>query len=176
MVGWTTFGGIDRIKERRALSLAANMLQVRLYERLREAEGATYSPTAISSTSQVFPDWGIFYAAAEIPPESADTFFRIAREVVADLAAKPASPDEFARAQNPVISGIERRLRTNGYWLNAMEGWIGKPELIDQTRSFLSDYATMTAEDVQAAVAKHVTDAGDWSMLVLPGKANGGGH
>ncbi|MFC7499054.1 M16 family metallopeptidase [Enterovirga sp. GCM10030262] len=176
VVGWTTFGGTDRIKERRALSLAANMLQVRLYERLREAEGATYSPTAISSTSQVFPDWGIFYAAAEIPPESADTFFRIAREVVADLAAKPASPDEFARAQNPVISGIERRLRTNGYWLNAMEGWIGKPELIDQTRSFLSDYATMTAEDVQAAVAKHVTDAGDWSMLVLPGKANGGGH
>ena len=57
-----------------------------------------------------------------------------------------------------------------------MEGWFGKPELIDQTRSFLSDYATMTAEDVQAAVAKHVTDAGDWSMLVLPGKANGGGH
>ena len=57
-----------------------------------------------------------------------------------------------------------------------MEGWTETPELIDQTRSFLSDYATMTAEDVRAAVAKHVTDAGDWSMVVLPGKAADGGH
>jgi hypothetical protein len=37
-------------------------------------------------------------------------------------------------------------------------------------RTFLSDFRDMTAEDVRAAVARHVTDAGDWSMLVLPAK------
>ena len=155
--------------------MAANMFEVRLYERLRVVEGASYSPNAVSNTSEVFPDWGIFYASAQIRPESADTFFRIAREIIADMAAKPASPEEFARAQNPITSGIRRRLRTNAYWLNAMENWIEHPELIDQTRSFLSDYAEMTAEDVRAAVAKHVTDAGDWSMIVLPSKAEGRG-
>src|SRR3546814_14260236 len=89
------------------------------------------------------------------------------------MAAKPAATDEFSRAQNPITSGIERRLRTNAYWLNAMEDWIEHPELIDQTRSFLADYATMTPEDVRAAVAEHVIDRGDWSMLVLPSKAKG---
>jgi zinc protease len=130
---------------------------------------------AVSDTSQTFPDWGVFYAMAQIEPESADTFFRIAREIIADMAAKPATPDEFARAQNPITSGIRRRLRTNAYWLNAMENWIDQPELIDETRSFLSDYADMTPEDVRNAVAEHVTDAGDWSMLVLPSKAKGSG-
>jgi predicted Zn-dependent peptidase len=91
------------------------------------------------------------------------------------MAARPAAPDEFARAQNPIVSGIQRRLRTNAYWLNAMENWLRHPELIDQTRDFLSDYAEMTPEDVRAAVAKHVADAGDWSMLVLPSKAKGSG-
>ncbi|PWG03148.1 M16 family metallopeptidase [Sphingosinicella humi] len=175
IIGWNTFGGTANIKQRRALSMAANMFEVRLYERLRVIEGASYSPNAASSTSESFPDWGIFYAASAISPESVDTFFRVAREIVADMAAKPASPEEFARAQNPILSGIQRRLRTNAYWLNAMENWLRHPELIDQTRDFLSHYEEMTPEDVRAAVAQHVTDAGDWSMLVLPSKAKGSG-
>jgi zinc protease len=176
VVGWNTFGGTDRIRERRALSLAANMFQVRLFDRLREQEGASYSPTAASSTSEQLPEWGIFYAASELKPQSADTFFRIAREIVADLAARPAAADEFERAQNPVVSGIERRLKTNSYWVSEIENWSRDPKLVDRTRSFLSDYSSMTAEEVRAAVAKHVADSGDWSMLVLPGKAASGGN
>jgi zinc protease len=176
VIGWSTFGGIDRRKDRRALALAANMLQVRLFERLREAEGASYSPSALSSSSEDTPSWGIFYAASELKPESAATFFRIAREIVADLAAKPAAPDEFERAKNPVLTGIERRLRTNVYWLSALEDWARQPEMIDYIRSFPADYRTMTAEDVRAAVARHVADAPDWSMLVLPAKKGSGGQ
>jgi zinc protease len=170
LIGWTTFGGTDRIRERRALVMAAHLLQVRLFERLREAEGSSYSPSAVSTTSQDYRDWGIFYAASELRPESADDFFRIAREIVADLAAKPAAEDEYARARNPILSGIERRVKTNGYWLESMEDWISQPELIEQTRSYYADYEALTAEDVRAAVAKHVCDAGDWSMLVVPGR------
>ncbi|HEX8443397.1 MAG TPA: insulinase family protein [Allosphingosinicella sp.] len=176
VIGWSTFGGIDRRMDRRALALAANMLQVRLFERLREAEGASYSPNALSSSSEDMPSWGIFYAASELKPESAPTFFRIAREIVADLAAKPAAPDEFERAKNPVLTGIERRMRTNAYWLNALEDWVRQPEMIDYIRSFPADYQKMTAEDVRAAVARHVADAPDWSMLVVPAKKGGGGQ
>jgi len=173
LIGWTTLGGRDHILERRALALAANMFQVRLFDRLREEEGATYSPSASHQSSEAFPEWGIFYAAAEIRPASADTFFRIAREIVADLAARPALPDEFARAQNPVVAGIERRLATNGYWAGAIEDWIDHPEKIDQTRHYLEHYRRMTAEDVRDAVARRVADAGDWSMLVLPARGSG---
>jgi zinc protease len=174
MLGWSTFGGVERMRERRALRLAGNMAQVRLFEKLRDVEGATYSPSAGASSSEVFPDWGIFYAAAEIRPERADLFFRLARETVADLAARPAEADEFARALNPVVSGIERQMKTNGYWLSAMEGWSRDPRLIDQTRTILSDYRSMTAGEVRDAVARHVADEGDWSILVLPARLLGG--
>jgi len=176
LIGWTTFGGTDRTREMRALALAANMFRVRLFERLREEEGASYSPAAVSTTSDELKDWGIFYAASELRPESAQSFFRIAREIVSDLATKPASAEEFSRAQNPVVSGIERRLKTNAYWLSEMENWSRDPKLVDRTRAYLKDYASLTAEEVRAAVARHVADAGDWSMLILPGKASGGGN
>lgn len=170
LIGWSTLGGRDNIQGRRALALAANIFQVRLFDRLREAEGATYSPNASHASSETFPNWGAFYAAAEIRPERAPAFFRAAREIVADLAANPVQPDEFARAQNPVISGIERRLATNAYWIEALENWVETPAEIDNVRSYLSTYREMTPEDVRRAVATWVADQGDWSMLVLPAR------
>ena len=173
LIGWSTFGGTGRIRERRALALAANIFQVRLFDRLREEEGATYSPSASANSSESFPAWGIFVAAAEIRPESSATFFRIAREIVADLATRPVAPDEFARAQNPVTSGLGRQVKTNGYWLSALEKWTTEPVLIEHARSHLSDYKGMTPADVRAAVAAHVAEKGDWSMLVVPENAPG---
>lgn len=173
LIGWSTLGGIETIRDRRALALAANIFQVRLFDRLREAEGATYSPSAAHLSSETFTQWGIFYAAAEISPGRADAFFRAAREIVADLAANPVLPDEFARAQNPALSGIERRIATNAYWAEAISNWIEEPREIDNVRDYLSTYREMTAEDVRRAVAAFVADDGDWSMLVLPDR-NGG--
>lgn len=168
MLGWSTFGGTKGLRERRALSLAANMVRERLTEQLRDAEGATYTPAAGTNSSQDFPAWGIFYAGAEVKPERTDLFFRTARAIVADMAAKPASSDEFARAINPVLSGLERAQHTNAYWVAALEEWSRRPERIEQVRTQLSDYRSMTAEEVRKDVAAYVTKAPDWSMLVLP--------
>ena len=173
LIGWSTLGGRDRTRERRALALAANIFQVRLFDRLREDEGATYSPSAAHIGSESFPEWGIFYAGAEIGPERSDAFFRAAREIVADLAARPVAPDEFARAQNPVVSGIERRLATNGYWVGALENWVASPQDIANVRTYLDDYRSLTPEDVRSAVATWVADQGDWSMLVVPARDDG---
>jgi len=170
LIGWSTLGGVDHIRERRALALAANMFEARLFDRLREEEGATYSPDASHVSAEAFPAWGVFYAAAEVRPANAQTFFRIAREIVADLAARPAQPDEFARAQNPIISGIERVVATNAYWAGALENWERSERDIENVRTYLADYRALTPEDVRRAVATYVTEQGDWSMLVLPAR------
>ena len=69
-----------------------------------------------------------------------------------------------------MVSGIERRLRTNGYWSGTMEDWSREPYLIEHTRTYLADYKSLTPEEVRSAVAKWVTDEGDWSILILPAK------
>lgn len=173
-LGWTTFGGHERRRERRALGIAANIAQARLMERLRDSEGASYSPSATVQSSYDFPEWGFFFAGSEIRPERADLFFRLAREIVADLAARPVSADEWQRAINPVVTGIERRLKTSAYWAGTMEDWSREPWLIEHTRTYLADYKSLTPEEVRAAVTKWVADEGDWSILVLPAKTPNG--
>jgi len=176
LVGWTTRGSAAPVRDRRALAVAAGILRTRMFDRLREEEGATYSPSFSSSGSEIFPDWGIFVAEGQVRPESVAAFLRIAREQVADLARSPASAEEFARALNPAVSGIERSLKTNGYWVGRLADWLSRPELIEQTRTHLSDYKVLTPEAVRAAVAAYVADEGDWSMIVLPDKAKANGN
>ncbi|HEX8482129.1 MAG TPA: insulinase family protein, partial [Allosphingosinicella sp.] len=173
-LGWTTFGGTEGRRERRALSLAANIAGARLMERLRDSEGASYSPSATVQTSYRFPEWGFFFAGSEIRPERADLFFRLAREIVAELARTPASADEWQRAINPVVSGIERRLKSNAYWMGTMEDWSREPYTIEHSRTYLDDYKSMTPEEVRLAVRKWVADEGDWSILVLPARPGSG--
>jgi zinc protease len=170
LIGWSTLGGVEHIRERRALALAANMFETRLFDRLREQEGASYAPDAAHLAADAFPHWGVFYASAELRPAAVETFFRIAREIIADLAARPPAADEFERAINPVITGIERRLATNAYWVDALEDWVSSPRDIENVRTYLADYRALTPEDVRRAVATYVTDQGDWSMVVLPAR------
>jgi zinc protease len=172
LIGWATLGGNERTGERRALAMAANIFEARLFDRLREQEGATYAPSGTHLGAEAFPAWGIFYASAEIRPASAPTFFRIAREIVADLAARPVSEDEFTRARNPIVTGIERRLATNAYWVGALENWHSSARDIENVRTYLADYRALTPDDLRRAVANFVADQGDWSMLVLPARAS----
>ncbi|HEX5181942.1 MAG TPA: insulinase family protein [Allosphingosinicella sp.] len=170
MLGWSTFGGTQGFRDQRGLIVAADILQERLIEQLRDADGATYTPEAGATSSQDFPAWGVFYAGAEVRPERTDLFFRTARAIVADMARRPAGADEFARALNPVLSGLERAQHTNAYWLGALQEWSRRPERIEQTRTRFSDYRSLTPEEVRRDVAAYVADAPDWSMLVLPAR------
>jgi zinc protease len=170
-IGWSTLGGAERLRDRRALGLAANIFRTRLFERLREAEGTSYSPAATHVGSDAFTNWGIFYAAGELRPESIPAFFRAAREIAADMAANPVPAEEFTRAQNPVLSGIERTLATNGYWVRTLSQFARRPGAIADARAYLSDYRGLTPGDVRAAMARFVADEGDWSMIVEPSAA-----
>jgi zinc protease len=116
----------------------------------------------------------VFAATSQIAPDKVDAFLRIAREEIAKMAREPVPRDEFERALNPGIAGIERSRKTNGYWMTNIAAWTRRPEMIEQTRNHLSGYKAVTPDAVRAAMAAYVADDGDWSMIVLPEKkANG---
>ena len=51
VIGWSTLGGIEHVRERRALSARREHDRRReLFDRLREDEGATYSPSAAATS------------------------------------------------------------------------------------------------------------------------------
>ena len=98
-----------------------------MIDRVRVAEGVTYSPSASGSPSDVFPTYGFVSASVETPPAKIDGLYTTIREITADLRAKGPTQDELDRAIKPRVEGFTKAQQTNEYWLTWVSGAAADP-------------------------------------------------
>jgi len=137
-------------------------------DELREAQGATYSPSVNYAHSLTWTGWGYVGANVEVPPAKLDDFFRDVGRIAADLRAKPPTADEMARAKKPRIDQIERARLTNQYWLNDLSGAQVDPRRLDFIRQLVPGTERVSAQDVQRAAAFALEDARAFRLEVKP--------
>jgi zinc protease len=155
-------------KEARTLSLAVQVFQGRLIERVRIAEGATYSPSAASRPSDDFPGYGVISASVETPPARIEGFFQAVSAITADLRDHPISADELDRARKPRLEQIEKAQATNAYWMGRMADAEDDPRRLNLARETLPSYRSITAADIQAAARKYLRDDTAFKLVVVP--------
>ncbi|MBN8814080.1 MAG: insulinase family protein [Sphingomonas sp.] len=168
LIAWPTGGGVDGIAESRKLEVLAQVFSDRLFDRLRTESGASYSPSVQSSWPTGLSGGGRVMAIGQVPPDKTELFFRLSREIAADLAKNPISEDELRRVKEPMIQYVLRSSTGNGFWLNLLGGATYDPRLIDAARSIIVDYNGITATELQAVAAKYLRPDKDWTMEVLP--------
>jgi zinc protease len=166
LVAWPTTGFFGDMARARAASLAGDILQNRILDKVRIAEGSTYSPQTAVDFSQVFPDYGFALTQVETPPAEIPLFFDDVAAIAAELAAAPPSADELERVKNPRIAGIEKAQLTNSYWLERLAGSIADPRRLALIRTTLPDYEKITAADIQAAAARWLVPGRAWKLVV----------
>jgi len=166
LVAWPTTGFFTDMAKTRAANLAGDILQNRIVDKVRIAEGSTYSPETRVDFSQVFPDYGFAFTAVETPPEKIGPFFDDVAAMASELGQRPPTPDEMERARNPRIAGIEKAQLTNEYWLQFLSGSIADPRRLELIRTTLDDYRKLTAADVQAAAARWFAPGRAWKLVI----------
>lgn len=167
MIAWPTTGALDDLPGARALAVAATIFQTRLFDRFREAEGGSYSPSAASSQSVDYPKYGLFTVTSQLRVDRIADFERAVREIATDLATKPPTADEVARAVTPIVSGNQRALRTNAYWLGALDADIDDPRVREQQKTLISGYHAVNPAAVRAAAAKWLANSPALRIHVL---------
>jgi zinc protease len=172
MVAWPTEDFLSDTQRARTISLLGAVLQLRLTEQLRKAESVTYSPSAGSSASSVFPHYGYLSARVELPPGKLDGFFADVARITADLRAKPVTADELERAKLPAFDDLDKRRHTNAYWLNALAGAQADPREIAAIRTSEPQVQRVTAEDIQKAAQTYLKDDRAWKLEVKPAGAH----
>ncbi|MBE7218455.1 MAG: insulinase family protein, partial [Caulobacteraceae bacterium] len=172
---WPLTGFYADPQAARTLDVAAQVLETRLVEKVRMAEGATYSPNADATQSQVFPRYGDLQALVETPPAKIDGFWRDLSAIAADMRARPPSADELARAKKPILETLMKQRQSNEFWLQRLDRAWSDPRSLDAIRSQLPDLERVTAADVQAAARARLEDAKLWRLIVRsPTPAPGG--
>ncbi|MGD9810064.1 MAG: M16 family metallopeptidase [Sphingobium sp.] len=170
-IAWPTGTGIARAKEARQLDILAQIINDRLFEKLRAVDGAAYSPSAASDWPLAFDKGeGYMLVTSQLKPDRIDYFFGLAREIATDLAAHPVSDDELQRVLAPTRQLLARASTGNVFWMNQLEGATRDPRYVALMRSMPRDMLTVTAADLQALAAKYLVDAKSYSVVVLPEK------
>ena len=172
-VAWRGPGFYADPRRARVLSLLREVLKVRLTEEFREAQGATYSPNAGSSFSNVFPEFGFLSASSETRPELVEDFFRTLDEVVAEIADGKITEDAVNRARTPLVKGLETSRLANAFWTGTIADLQSEPRGIDAIRSQIPDFTSVTREELVAAARTWLRPEGRVEIRILPEAARG---
>ena len=173
VIGWPTGGGIDGIGDSRRLDVLAQVFGDRLFERLRQTAGASYSPSVGSQWPLGTPGGGRLLAIGQVTPDKVGYFFRLSREIAADLVARPIPPDELQRILRPMAQYIVRASSGNQFWLLQMGGAAFDDRRTAATRTLASDFVSITPAQLQAVAAKYLKPDKDWTLAVVPRTAAG---
>ncbi len=170
VLAWPTGGGLADIYESRKLDILAAIFSDRLFDQLREAEGASYSPNVSSQWPVGMNTGGSFVVVSQLKPESTEKFYAIARRIATELASTPVTADELARAVTPMRQMIARASSGNTFWLAQLGGASADPRKIEALRSLPTDYARITPAELQASAARWLVPAKSFAMVVVPEK------
>lgn len=170
VIAWPTGSGLDGAAEGRRLDILAQIFTDRLFERLRNAAGASYSPQVASQWPYGLNGGGRIVAMGKVPPDKVSFFFTLAREIAADLAAHPVSADELARLEGPMSQSVLRAATASPFWMNLLEGATEDPRRVAVGRAIKRDYDETTPATLQATAQKYLRPEADWTMAVVPAK------
>ncbi|MEE4199429.1 MAG: insulinase family protein [Erythrobacter sp.] len=167
---WPTKDDSDFAEELR-LGLLARVIRIRLTETLREELGNTYAPTAESSMSSIYPDYGTFTISASVDvAQVAATRMAIA-QVLSELQSGPIDEDLVARARQPMLEAYDNALKSLGGWMqladraqsqaDRLERWFAGPDLL----------RGITAEELSMSARQYLCPGEAVEFLVLPEEA-----
>jgi zinc protease len=168
LIAWPTNDAFAAAPKLADLRVLQQVLNNRLIERLRIADGATYTPRTGLEASRTFPGFGYLYASAsESPARTGEVLSRV-DEIAADLGAREISSDELERARRPAIAAMVRAQQTDAYWLTALSHAQDDPRRLDLIRGALPGLRAVTAADIREAAATCLRDDRAWKLIIAP--------
>jgi zinc protease len=157
--------GLDEIEMHRTRA-AAQVLEIRLRDLLREELGGTYSVGVGYSNTQPQPGYGTIGVSFGSAPENVDRMVAAVLEQAGRLRGQGPTADEVQKLQEIERRELETAMRQNGYWLNSLQtvhllGW--DPATITKR---LDRAASLTRENIHA-VAKKYLPANRYTVVTL---------
>ena len=161
-------GGTEGLYDSRKLELLSTIFNDRIFNQLREAEGASYSPNVSSNWPLPLQSGGSFVISSQLRPDRIDLFYKIARGIADDLAAKPVSDDELLRAVTPLRQFIARASSGNTFFMGQLAGLSQDKRRAGALLSLSSDYGRITPAELQETAKRWLVQNKAFMMVVKP--------
>jgi zinc protease len=170
---WPTTDCRRDVAAARQCSVLADILCERVREKVREELGKTYTPTASADMSDTFTNDGMLLCSLSCEVAEARKVGQIVAQLAATLAAEGATADELQRAKKPILSGVEKESRDNGWWMSQLVATAqSQPQRLGWFRSRKADYEAVDLETVNRLAKTYLSR--DRAIIVLAGPGDAG--
>jgi zinc protease len=142
----------SRRREQRTLELLRAVLQDRVRDEVREALGATYSPS-VSLSFDDFGDQGSMTVAVATSPADLERVREAVSRVVAEVASGTVTQSELDNVRAPILARIEDNRATNSWWFGTLNGSAREPQRLRDALEWEADYRNITLAELKAAAA-----------------------
>ena len=168
-IGWYwPVPAMTDIAEERRYNLLAAVLTERLRLKLRDALGATYTPTAAFTFTKGFPGMNFISCYAEVDPPKVDRAMQIIEREAMGLALRGPAAEEIEQIKPPYVRSMTDNLRTNAYWgQTVLSDAQQHPERLTAARSRAADIAAITAAEL-VPLAKWLEPGNSFRFVTLP--------
>ncbi len=156
LVGFPTsdFWNIDLTRK---LNVLSEIFSDRMRERIREALGAAYSPSAFHLPSKAYPGFGYIQAVVHTNPEDIGRIETEIASLAAGFRNRPVTKSELERAVNPIRTSIREMLKTNDYWLQSVLGGLGRrPEQLTWARTIEKGYTGIQVREINDLARRYL--------------------
>jgi len=172
-VAWPTDDFWD-IGQTRRFSVLSAVFSERMRKNIREDTGKSYSQFAYNRPSRTYPGYGVFHAVVNSSPDETTAVTAQIRDIAADILKNGITEEELHRASEPILTSIGEMVETNRYWLySVLSGSQKHPEQINWSRTFLKDYESISAQDVEALAKKYLDNKQSTAVVVIPERKQG---
>ncbi len=155
-------------RRERVIEILNEIIQLRLLDEVREAQGGTYVPFGTYWSSKTLKGYGYIVAGVEPKPDAVDMFFTTLEKIEKELRDGDISPDLLERARKPVLYQHYAAESTNAYWLGALADIQSDTRNLAQVRSTLDDYESIKKNEIVAAARAFLDDKRRIDIRVLP--------
>jgi zinc protease len=165
---WPTTDARDIYVVRR-LTILAEIFSDRLRVKVREELGDSYSPSAGSTPSDTYRNYGFLNTVMTIDPAKAAAVAEAALAIAGEIEKNGVTEDELERAKKPIVTSIREASRTNEYWIRSVLGSAQEfPQRLEWRRTIHKDFDAISKPDIDALAKKYLTPTRAFRATVLP--------
>lgn len=158
LVGFLSCEG-NNVHDRRALQVAARVLDSKLVKRVREELGLAYVAGAQAVPSQAYEDAGPFVGYAPCAPDKVAQVIDEMNKILADFAENGPTDEELANAKKQILNDLDTTIKEPSFWFGQLQTFDLRGRTFDELRDIAAAYEALTADDVRATFAKYRTPA-----------------
>lgn len=164
------FMGCDEreLSDRRALSVASQILSSKLIKQLREDLSLVYSTRAMHRAGEAYRDSGMFLTFGPCDPKNVNRVIQESEKIFKSFVDSGPTSEELDNAKKQIFNNLDTQMKEPRYWVNVLEHMDLRGKDLNEQKGVQEYYGRFTAEQVRDAFKKYYTTARTFRVIAVP--------